>query len=391
MSSTNECLEFIIGLSQTDCPCFDADKPVNADRSDSGLYLGNMDDIPLELVDAAGNEDCEPGNIWEIMSEARHKGVVETKMLLMQSITSLAKLSRQPWSGVVGDIRKNKWGKDYAAAQSRNFASFSWICTRSVSGFVRLRKIGLVFKTAGTFTVELYSNYQDAALGSWSVTSSANAISWFTLPTPLELTMAHSDVEYVQYWLVYDTTAAPIPKDVKISCGCGVTVPDWSPVSPTFYNCYYSGKRIGENWPEFIMARGQGGNVIADRMVDWITTEETNGLAIWADFGCRADEIICKDELDYSGNILAGMLAHAVLYRSAYIMCRMILASPEINRFTMMDREALYGKRNHYEKECKDLVAWLAKELTKQEVINNVSDCLQCQDPHGFNLGLIMS
>lgn len=386
MSSTNECLEFIIGLSTTECSCFDADKPINADRSDSGLMLGDIDDLPLDYMKAA--TDCESGNLWEMMNDARRKGIVETKAQLMQGITSMARLTRQPWSGTVGDVLK--FGKDVAL--STTYASFSWICADSLSGFMRLRRIGLVFKTAATFDIELWCNYQDTALATYSVSSVAGKLSWYNLPAPLELPMSRPEVRYVHYWLVYTVAAAPVPKDIRIDCNCGGSgLPEWSPGSPVFYNHYTEGKLIKERWPEFIMARGMVGNVLADRETSWTSTTETNGLAIDVDFGCKQDEILCKDHLDYAYNTLAMALAFAVLYRSAFILCRMILSTGELNRYTLMEREALYGKRNEYEKKFKDTIKWLSVELTKPEVINSVSDCLQCTDPHGFTLGTIMS
>lgn len=385
MSTTNECLEFIIGLSTTDCACFDADKPVNFDRSDSGLHLGDIDDLPLDYAKAA--EDCDSGNLWEMLDDARKKGITEMKAALMQSITSKVKLTRQPWSGIVADVLK--FGKDVTL--DTNYASFSFICADSVSGFIRLRRIGLLFKTSQTFNIELWSNYQDTAIATYSVTSDTNRLAWYTLPTPIELPMSRPEVDFVQYWLVYATASAPVPKDIKINCGCGYDIPEWSPRRPVFYNCYTEGKKIKERWPEFIMARGQAGDDITERTSNWNSSTETNGLAIDADFSCRQDEIICKDHLDYAYNTMAMALAFAVLYRSAFILCRMILASGNLNRYTLLEREALYGKRNEYEKKFKDTITWLTTEMIKPESINAVSDCLQCGDPHGFTLSTIFS
>lgn len=385
MSTTNECLEYIIGLSQTECDCFDVDKPTDYNRSDSSLFLDQTDGLDLKIIGAEA--DCETGSLWEMMATARVEAVKEVKTKLLQGISLLAKLNRQPWSGLIGD-NKFKFTKDFNPAGA--YAGFSVICADIVSGYMKLRQIPLLFKQSATFDIELWCNYSDVALASWSVTSQANKLTYFDLPAPLELPMSRNEVRHVQYWLIFDSSLVT-PKDTVISCGCGTDIPTWLPSSPTFYNCYYEGRRIKERWPEYVMARGMSGNVIADRAEDWNSTTETNGLGMVVDFGCHIGEIICRDHLDFEGNVNAMVLAYAVRFKAAEKLIEKILATGNLSRYTMLDRERLWGKRDHYRAQHDLRIDYLAEELTKPEVINSVSDCFHCQDEHGFALGQILS
>ena len=58
------CLENIVGLSETACNCWDAEKPVDFDAlnaSSSGLYVAAADTIPLKWANSSA--DCENGGL----------------------------------------------------------------------------------------------------------------------------------------------------------------------------------------------------------------------------------------------------------------------------------------------------------------------------------------
>ena len=388
MSQPKECLQYAIGLSTTECACFTVDQPANTDTSESGLYLDRVDGLELKTLDAT--TDCETGNLWEMMDLARTEAIKEVKATLLQGIATLARLARQPWTGVIGDAIKFNKSHDPGTAK----ASFSVICADILSGYMKLKEIYLMFNATASFDITLYSNYQEDPIGTWTVTSLADKVKIFTLPEPLELQMSHPSVRDVQYWLVYDLGAGFLPKNSLISCGCGSIVPEWNPAYPVFYKgpATVAGKAIKERWAEFVMARGMQGNDIADRR-SWAHTVESNGLAIGAVFGCRNEEVICKDTMDYTGNAYAMVLAYAILFKAAEKLVEKILATSKLNRYTLLDKERLWGKRNHYRAQHDSRQTWLAEQISQPEILNSLSDCFTCRNDEAgdFALAGIMS
>ena len=71
MSVNTDCYENIIGLSRTECTCYDDDKPADFDTSESGLYLDELE--PLDQLE--GLDNCEKGSVWEAMEKARENAV----------------------------------------------------------------------------------------------------------------------------------------------------------------------------------------------------------------------------------------------------------------------------------------------------------------------------
>jgi hypothetical protein len=68
-------------------------------------------------------------------------------------------------------------------------------------------------------------------------------------------------------------------------------------------------------------------------------------------------------------------MAAAIQYRAASFVIDNILASGNINRYTMTDRERLMGKKNTYTKEYLDRLEWVAQKINIE-----ANDCLVCDD-----------
>lgn len=385
MSATTECLDNAIGLSTTKCECFDLNKPLDYARSDSGLYMDRLDGIDLKMVDAM--KDCDPDNLWDIMVLAREEATKETKNTLMQNIAGASNMTRQPWLGWIGDTVK--FNKDYDPGKT--YASLSLICADIVSGYMKLTSIGTMMTQTATFEVSLFCNYQDAPLGIWDVESLADKFK-VTAIEPIELIMSHPSVAYVQYWLVYTLGQGFLPKNSAVSCGCGTITPEWNARTPIFYSgpSTTAGKAIKERWAEFVMARGMAGNDLTD-MPGWTTTTETNGLAAEVQFGCRIEETVCKDSLDFVGNPLAKVIATAIWFKSGEKLVEAMIATGLLSRYTMLDKERLWGKRNHYRAQHDARQAWLLEQFTRPEILNSVSDCFTCRNEEGFALAHILT
>ena len=74
--SSLPCLDNVIGLSSTNCNCWDDTKPVDfatLNASSSGLYVAESDAIPLRWANSAA--DCENGGLWDLLIKSREKAI----------------------------------------------------------------------------------------------------------------------------------------------------------------------------------------------------------------------------------------------------------------------------------------------------------------------------
>jgi len=99
------------------------------------------------------------------------------------------------------------------------------------------------------------------------------------------------------------------------------------------------------------------------------------GLILDVDFKCKVQDLICKDALDFENNGTALAMAVAVRYKAGVYLSDSILASGNINRYTMTDRERIMGKKNSYEKMYQSTMQWLVDNINYK-----ANDCLACQD-----------
>lgn len=356
------CLSHIIGLSKTTCECFDTDKPTDAVTSESGLYLDEIEGLTLNLVDSA--EDCETGGIWDIMTKARDNATIAFKTDLMASLLSKYKQRRNPFTGTVGNSKfKN------SISLSGTYGGIRIYCANIISGLMTINRIGLVFEQAGTFDISIYNNVDSDPLITFTVTSQANKLAWYDLPTPQKLEMSDDTSENPQYYLIYEASGLN-PKDITGGCGCSSQIYKyyWNTDKPMFK----SFER--DRWSEYIMLTGIQGNDISDRE-NWTTSSYLNGIILDAEFVCKQSELICKQNMDFESNPLALVMAYTIRFKAAAILIDSILSSSNLNRVTMMEREALYGKRSTYLKSYNERIDYLRDQINWK-----ANDCLECNN-----------
>lgn len=361
-----DCLSHIIGLSRSTCNCFDSGKPGDAVTSDSGIYLDELEGVRLNMIDAAS--DCESGGLWDVLERARENAIKEFKNNLIVALSqNNLKNKREPFSGTIGESEYNNTLNltGYSYGGIRIFSS------NIISGKMRIRRIGLVFDAAGNFDVSVYNNYSNTPIITYAVTSAANGLQWFSLPTDLVLDMSDDNSLNPNYYILYEPSLAPNPKNIKASCGCG----------HGHYKYYFNSQnpvfRSYEKyrWSEFIMLAGTKGNDLSDRR-NWVTENLLNGIMLDAKFDCNTSEIICKQNFNYEGESgVALSMAYAIRYRAGAIALDEIMGSSEINRYTMMEKDTMSGKRNNFLKEYKERIAWIATQINWR-----ANDCLSCND-----------
>lgn len=383
MSTSLDCFKYTNGLSRTSCNCFDDDKPSDFDVSDSGLFIDETEG--LNLVYPLSAAECGRGNLWELMESSRDEGALYWNTTVMNYIGERTLRKRKYFSGVIGDDRTNRTKTNF----TNNFAGLSMKLSTVRGGVMRLKRVAMFFESATPIDVFLYDNDSDVPLYSWNITPVAGRVEWYTLPIPIDISLVREVPRAKQLWLMYATSGAPRPLQHYVTCGCGElkNLNKWTD-NPSFANL--STPQARYNWLEWMVVSGTTGNSLTLRETDWHHNNLGYGLMIDAEFICNANEIICADALDYTNDELAMVQAYGLRYAQAERLVDKILSSTKLNRFTMLDREALYGKRSHFKKEMDTRAKYVAHELTKPDRINLINDCFSCKDKFGFVKGNIL-
>lgn len=364
MSVTPHCLDNIIGLSRTPCDCNDP-KSIDHDVSTSGRYLDETDGLSLSLADAAS--DCDSGSVWDLMDRSRSNAIQSFKSDMMAKLLTTYKHKRKPWSGLMG-------GSDFKNTIDINgaYAGLQVYCQNIIGGVMSLKRIGLVFDSAADFTIYVYDNLEDDIIDSFDVHCDAGKLTWYNLTSPLNLDMNNYGSDSPRYYFLYQKSTFK-PKDIKGSCGCGGGHYSYyyRPDSPMFkpfppYEKY--------RWSEFVMLTGTYGDSLSDRD-NWATVQYLQGLLLDVDFKCKVQDLLCKDTLDFETNENAAVMATAIQFKAAASLIDSILASGNINRYTMTDRERLMGKKNTYTTEYNNRIEFLAQNINL-----TANDCLSCND-----------
>lgn len=381
MSADIECLRTAIGLSQTDCDCYDPIEP-GYSYSDSGIYLDQIEGFPIDTVKAV--EDCADGSIWEIMTQARIEGIRQTKVDLMNYLSSITRRRRNFFKGIIGTDKYTR-----ARVLTNTYAGLTFVHAPVRSGKMTITGVsGLFVANNADVTMTLYEQDSDTPVTSWTFPVVAKKVrdSLYTLPTPYEIDLDTQSAK--QYWILFTVADEPQPMDSSVHCSCGEFkyVNHWKGLDSSYANL--SLPRTQYNWLDWIVVAGTQGDTIADRL-DWGTQLQNNGVYIQAEFTCKGDDIICSDSLDFENDEKALVLAYTIRYKAAEKVYQKILASPKLNRFTGLDRERIYGQINHCKKEYNDRIKFLGDQYARPENLNLTTDCFTCWDKNDMHVGKI--
>lgn len=355
------CLDNIIKLSRTNCECFDNGKPISYNEGLSEIYLDELEGLSLEGLQ--GTENCEKGTLWDMMDRARTNATLQFKNDLLACLESSFSDKKSNFTGLVGDTTFNStlsFSKDMAGLKVRPY--------ETVGGYLTINRIGLVFNAIGAITVDVYSNEDyNIPIATYNMTTAANVVQYVSLSTPLQLPLWSDKVSQLEYYFVYSVNQSVMPKNIKENCGC-------LKKSALKY----------QNW--FTVSGIRGNSDTQFNMFGGVNAKEMNGLILDVALTCKKDRLICSDEypLDFN-NGRVNQMAYAVRFKAGAMLVQMILDSPAINRYTLLGREALYGKRNHYNAQYEKWVSYLCEntEITNQ-------DCLICKPNPNFVKGTIL-
>lgn len=355
-----DCLDSIIGLSRTDCECFE----VPTVDSESGLFLDEVEGLNLKMIDAG--TDCETGSLWDLLRYAREQAILAYKADFAGKLAMSWKMARIPFKGQIG---RDKFSTDYNVGA---VSGHRYVFGNVKNGLWKVTRIATLFNTSGSFDVKIYNNVEDDALYTINVTSVANKVTWTTLETPLNLPMYDAQAEYLQYFFLYEYPGFK-PKDNSFKC-CS-TVLNFNCYKPVLMNIN-DARYMFHRWCNVTGVNGASVDAIRDSSSSF--NNHAMGLLVDGEMKCDTQGIACNDT-DYNYSAIAKVKAYAIWYRAGAFLANAILSSQNINRFTMLDREALYGKRNNYLKEYSNRLEWLTNpQVDEVKTALLQSGCVEC-------------
>ena len=360
-----DCLDGAIGLSRTECDCITG---MPANESLSNLWLDELPGLNLDMANAAA--DCSTGSVWDMLKKAREQGIQAFKIDYAAAIARGWKQSRIAFKGQIG---KDKATKDYTIGA---YAGLRFIFQPVRNGFYRITRVGAIFNTTGAIELNIYDNVSDTPLYTYDVPTVANKLTWYTLTTPIDLPMYSAQANYLQYFFLYAKPGFN-PRDNNIHCApCTGYTLGFGCDTPYPHNYTNDARLMFANWCNVTGVTGTGVDAIRDATTGF--TDHAMGLVIDGGMSCQLNSIACNDT-DFATSDIAIVKAYAIWYKAGWILADLILATNNINRYTLQSREWLYERKSAYKREYEQRIAWLTNPdvpQVKTELLQ--TGCLEC-------------
>jgi len=360
MSIINDCYEYIIGLTQSQCDCYDI--PIDASTSLSGLYIDDL--TSLSWIKSI--ENCDK-TLWEQMIRARELAIstfqADTNAKLMQGF----KLKRNNYTGSIGRAIIN--GNNTQVVGS--WYGVRLYCSNVKSGVLVIKGIGTLFTQTGTITLSIYNNLNEL-VQTLTLNTEANKHAKNTLS--IELPLHTSYVENLEYYFIYQFDGN-VSKNNDLKCNCGGFKPVFNIDKPYFY---HNQQDRNFYWSQWVMAGGFNQPTLPEFNLQYLPVTSSNmmwGLVLDVELKCKVSEVLCMESLDFESNNLAGAMALAIQHKAGVILASWIVNSKNLSRYNITETEQMLADIEAWNKIYIDMVNYIATEADA-----SVNDCLVCKD-----------
>lgn len=350
-----DCLNSIVGISKTNCPCLEnglsPEEIAGLAESKSGLYLDELEG-GIFLRDVVQLDKCE--TFINIQKAAIETAKTHYKADLFSKLNERVQVKK---TAFIGEIGKPSYTGSLDVSGRLQFIKLQ---PKESDAMVHLDLVRVFLNQDTTTTVWLIEMKAGATEGTILKTEEVTAQNGIlTFPANAALPLKRNGV-FLTYYIVFERIGDVKPRNIKASCGC-------------------SG---GDAYAKHIEVGG-GETEVFSALTTVKPDEFTHGFSLDVQIKCETGSLICK-EYDES-DAVALVTAFAILFKAGELVIENILNSGEVNRFTMLRNEHLWGKRNHFRKEYFDRIDYLSKVVDVTS-----SDCYICRDDNFF-LGNILN
>jgi len=316
-------------------------------ESKSGLYLDDLEGgVNLRAISQI--DYCK--DFAEKALSARNTALKKIEADVLTSLSNKYKADKKPYIGVVG---KTSYTSNLNVSKKYQYLHLK---PHSHSdGVLKLNRIRLIASESEQTTFRIIDGNGNEI---YSVEVQTQKNTFVTIPAPEGVLPLSENGAVLSYYLVWDRVSA-MPKNVKTDCNCGGGTGG--------YKVYFE---------------AEGGEADSLNNLTEGTDAFTHGLALDVEIRCLPQRLICR-EYDRE-NAIAVTMAWATLYKTGEMLIEAVLSSGEVNRYTMMGRDYLWGKRNHFKKEYEMRVEYLGSTIDAGS-----SDCFICRESRIFMGGII--
>lgn len=368
-----DCYKFAVGLSRADCPCREDGAPDEFSRSDSGIFIDQI--IPFGQLE--GLADCaSPTNPWKQIERAREEAILafiaDSNSLLIRK----NRLKREPFRGGLGEAT----GREVLSL-TKQYAGVRFACAPVRSGVLNVSKIGCVMDQSGTFDLLIFDNLNRQVGDPITMTAIAGRHTQTVVNRVLPLYDPFA--KPLEYFFVYDLWESGLPRATKAHCGCGGFDPQFNIAAPYFN----PGNKGAKAWANWAMIGGWTGDALDEfDNCPATTTQITNGLTFEISMNCSPSETLCSGELDFKANPLAAAIAYAIQFKAADILADKLLIDTNLNRQTLINRDAMTAARNEHRAKYMEHVTYITDQADVR-----AGDCLECKSVLDMKIAGILS
>lgn len=351
------CLSNIIGLTSKNYTCWNVNKPEGFDASNASLS-GFFVDCVEWSPDLNNRSD-----LYNLLLESRDEG-------LSEMITHIG-TALQPYTN-----SKVNYVNDIAGAHRKATYPISTY-TRSKAGVVicptnyakganiKITKVHLWLDKSGTYNVYLYDIDNGVIIDNIDITTNAKKLSSNMVNWSIGLSDRAGCRSYA---LVYDRDSAS-PYDIQTHCGCGDD-PHW-----------WKNKLISVN----------GFEVDEDIQIkNDVNSSYTSGISFEFTFECNPLGWLCDIDTSWFANDSLGRTIALTSQQYANIkLISKIIDTNKPSAQTILDQDTLREKRRRLYASTEQLVRHIAREISTNEVVSNLTDCVICRPSHGITINEI--
>lgn len=347
-----ECLNGYLGLTESPCECI-TDKGAEwetLNASTTGRYITDADG-GFPLLDAVYSSiDCNsPNNIVGALGKAKASAMMNFATDLSTAIATRRAKSKT-FEGTVGrPILKPV----LQLGTNNQYAGIELFLPNSKGLTLVIDKVLSAFPSVGSYDITVWSNDPTFVPITRTITNGSQAITENELAEPIVLPFwsnAMASENGIIYRIYYPVTENPF--GTELWC-CGG--------SPS-YNSHFWAR--GFQWPT--EPTNKADCTIAN-------SSYSMGLVLSGRTVCDATGWIC-DTKEIAGYDLAGLVADALRYKAAIYLAKFVLDTTNVNAYTLLSRDAVYGLLKSYNKAYENTINWIA-----QNVPSNSIDCLGCE------------
>jgi hypothetical protein len=353
-----ECLENIIGVTKDFCQCLHgqiAQEEFDKNAvSKSGLYLDNVEG-GLTLRNVAQITACK--TFYQLQVDA----IANAKNFFSADILKELNLKYQVQkTNFLGEIGKVSFTSSLNTTKRLQFLKLS----PKNDAVIQLDRIRIFLNkdiTTKVWILRIAEGQTEAVMiyeNENVTTQNQTIIIPFNEALKLPLNL---DGKAQNYYFVYERLDSTLqPRDIRCSCGC-------------------SG---GDAYSQFLAASGGEVELFSD-FVNAGFDGYTHGFSLDVAIRCETGAVICKE---YDENdAIAYLTAYAIMYKAGELVIESVMASSEVNRITLLNKEHLWGKRNHFKKEYNDKIKYLSENIDVSS-----SDCFICRE-NGIQMGNLLN